>query len=164
MPCYPRELSGTFISRPLWTPWLVRKAQTCSCNGENGINKGFDQEFLVTLSRRVEFLGDEQLCSYHLWLAVYTDIGTGTRTRGVDPPEVLVGVKEDAIKDENVLAKLYEIKWKWRESRAGEGSYEILVSEERCGATIKYTEWRVHCLTLYLISKAEFLSLEIVES
>ena len=31
-------------------------------------------------------------------------------TRGAECPEVLVSVKEDAIKDENVLAKLFEIK------------------------------------------------------
>lgn len=42
MPCYPRSLS-----------WMVRRARSSSCNGENMPNKGFAHDFLVTWSRRV---------------------------------------------------------------------------------------------------------------
>ena len=52
MPYYPRPLS-----------WLVWRAQTCSCNGKNLINKGLARYFLVTWSWCVEFLA--QASSHH---------------------------------------------------------------------------------------------------
>ena len=61
------------------------------------------------------------LVTHHLWLAVYTDRGTGTRTRGAERPEVLVikhslTTMELCLLIRNLTPQCWQVRqWRWQD-------------------------------------------------